>query len=163
MFPGRSPLCNSLGRAFSSLLRALFAGTLAVAAGACGTGPGAISGGLVVTTIASGLDIPWAMAFVPDGRLFVTERPGRLRVIAGGVLQAAPVVTLPVEAVGEGGLLGLAADPAFATNGRLYVYYTYRSGASLFNRVARLAVSGSSAVQDRVHAVRHGARAQLKR
>lgn len=104
----------------------------------------------MVTTIASGLDIPWAMAFVPDGRLFVTERPGRLRVIAGGVLQPTPVITLPVEAVGEAGLLGLAADPGFATNGHLYVYYTYRAGASIFNRVARLAVSGSSAVQDRV-------------
>lgn len=113
-------------------------------------GTGTAQSALVVTTLASGLDIPWGMAFVPDGRLFVTERPGRLRVIVAGVLQPAAVVTLPVEATGEGGLLGLAADPGFATNGHLYVYYTYRSGANLFNRVARLAVTGSSAVQDRV-------------
>ncbi|HET8679639.1 MAG TPA: PQQ-dependent sugar dehydrogenase, partial [bacterium] len=99
---------------------------------------------------ASGLDIPWGMAFVPDGRLFVTERPGRLRVIVGGVLQPSAVITLAVEATGESGLLGIAADPGFATNGRLYVYYTYRSGANLFNRVARLAVTGSTAVQDLV-------------
>lgn len=128
----------------------LLAGALVIAAGSGGSVVDAIDTPLSVRTIATGLDIPWAMAFTPDGRLFFTERPGRLRVITAGVLQPAPVITLPVEATGEAGLLGLAADPDFATNGHLYVYYTYRSGSGVFNRVARLTVSGSTAVQDRV-------------
>lgn len=123
---------------------------LVLAIAGCGSSIGTVPSALTVATLASGLDIPWGMALVPDGRLFVTERPGRLRVIVGGVLQPAAVITLPVEPTGEAGLLGIAADPGFATNGFLYVYYTYRSGATLFNRVARLAVTGSSAVQDRV-------------
>lgn len=123
------------------------AGIVALAAG-CGALPGQIVAGLTVTTIATGLDIAWAMAFVPDGRLFFTERPGRLRVIVGGVLQPAPVITLPVCCgAGEGGLLGLAVDPGFATNGVLYVYYTYMQAGAPANRIQRLIVSGNSAAQ----------------
>ncbi len=140
-----------MGGLFSSRpLRLFLVGAITLAVAGCGSSIGTAPSALTVTTLASGLDIPRGMAIVPDGRLFVTERPGRLRVIVGGVLQAAPVITLPVEAVSEAGLLGLAADPGFATNGHLYVYYSYRSGASILNRVARLAVTGSSAVQDRV-------------
>lgn len=114
-----------------------------LAAGACGGAALAPVAPLAVTTLAAGLDIPWAMAFVPDGRLFFTERPGRLRVLDGGALQAGPVLTLPVRAVGEGGLLGLAADPNFAANGFLYVYYTYVGGPTgALNRIQRLTVTG---------------------
>ncbi len=124
------------------------AGIVALAAG-CGGLQGPILAGLTVTTIATGLDIAWAMAFVPDGRLFFTERPGRLRVIVGGVLQPAPVLTLPVCcASGEGGLLGLAVDPGFATNGVLYVYYTHMQAGAPANRIQRLIVSGNSAAAE---------------
>ena len=80
----------------------------------------------VAETIASGLSVPWAMAFAPDGRLFVTERPGRVRVIDGTGLRAQPVINMTsvVAATGEGGLCGIAVDPDFLNNGYLYVYHT---------------------------------------
>ena len=92
-----------------------------------------------VSIFVSGLDIPWAIDFAPDGRIFVTERPGRIRIIKDGKLQPEPWATLPVAAVGEGGLLGLALDPHFSQNGYVYVAYTYRSAqGTLLNRLARM-------------------------
>src|SRR5690349_2435037 len=67
--------------------------------------------------VVKGLEIPWSLAFAPDGRLFVPERPGRVRIIdvARGTSELA--LTLDdVSANGEGGLLGLALDPAFTSN-----------------------------------------------
>ena len=66
------------------------------------------------------------MQFAPDGRLFVCEQSGRLRVIKNGVLLPTPFVTLNVNSSGERGLLGVAFDPNFATNHFVYVYYTGR-------------------------------------
>jgi len=92
-----------------------------------------------VTTFVSGLDVPWEIAFAPDGRIFVTERPGRIRTIVGGQLQAEPWLTVDVAATGEGGLLGLALDPSFAQNRFVYVAYTYRNASGdLRNRLVRL-------------------------
>ncbi|HEY8599076.1 MAG TPA: PQQ-dependent sugar dehydrogenase [Thermomicrobiales bacterium] len=91
--------------------------------------------GFTVEEVATGLDTPWELAFAPNGRIFVTERPGRLRVIEDGVLRAEPVASVPeVTEQGEGGLLGLVLDPGYATNGTLYLYHTYRA-AGLRNRV----------------------------
>ena len=67
---------------------------------------------------------PTAMALAPDGRMFVCEQGGRLRVIKNGALLATPFLTLTVDSTGERGLLGVAFDPAFATNHFVYVYYT---------------------------------------
>jgi glucose/arabinose dehydrogenase len=94
---------------------------------------------LSVEVIARGLDTPWAIDFAPDGRVFLTERPGRIRIIENGQLLAEPwMITDSVE-VGEGGLLGLALDPQFAVNRYVYVAYTYRSPEGrLQNRLARL-------------------------
>ncbi|MBI2957355.1 MAG: PQQ-dependent sugar dehydrogenase [Chloroflexi bacterium] len=93
------------------------------------------------------------MAFSPDGRIFVTERPGRIRVVKNGQLQAEPWMLLEVAAVGEGGLMGLALDPAFAENRYVYVAHTYRAaGGQLRERLLRLRedpVTGRGAV-DRV-------------
>ncbi len=87
-----------------------------------------LSGETAVEVLAARLEAPWALAFAPDGRLFVTERPGRIRVIRDRRLLPEPVATLPVAAVGEGGLMGLALDPAFAANGHLYACYTAAKG-----------------------------------
>jgi glucose/arabinose dehydrogenase len=103
-----------------------------------------------VETVVTGLVVPWALAFAPDGRLFITERPGRIRLVVNGELRPAPVVTLPVAAVGEGGLLGLALDPAFAQNNYLYVMYTYRAGLTMLNRISRLTLQGETAGDERV-------------
>ncbi len=92
-----------------------------------------------VETIAGGLDTPWALDFAPDGRIFLSERAGRIRVIENGKLHAEPWMTLEVAAVGEAGLLGLAVDPQFARNGYVYVAYSYRNPNSpLRNRLVRL-------------------------
>lgn len=110
------------------------------------TGTGAGTSGVRVEVVARGLEVPWALAFVPDGRLFVSERPGRIRVIANGQLLSESVATLPVALVEEAGLMGLVADPDFAHNGFLYVMYTYRgSGGELKTRVSRLTEHGNRA------------------
>jgi glucose/arabinose dehydrogenase len=89
--------------------------------------------------IATGLDTPTSLAFAPDGRLFIAERPGRVRVVDRGQLRRAPALTLDDVSVGDGaGLLGLTLDPAFADNGFVYLFYTRaRSGAPPAQRVVR--------------------------
>ena len=64
------------------------------------------------------------MAFAPDGRLFVTEQGGALRVVKNGALLRTPFARLTVDSAGERGLLGMAFDPDFAANRFVYVYYT---------------------------------------
>ena len=102
-----------------------------------------------VEVVATGLEVPWALAFARDGRLFVTERSGRLRVVKDGRLLPQPVAVLPAAAVGEGGLMGLALDPSFADNGHLYACYTAEKRAMLINRVVRLTIRGERASDER--------------
>jgi glucose/arabinose dehydrogenase len=94
--------------------------------------------------VASGLTSPTAMQFAPDGRLFVCEQTGSLRVIKNGSLLATPFVTITVNSAGERGLLGVAFDPAFATNSFVYVYYTATSPA-IHNRISRFTANGDVA------------------
>jgi len=77
-----------------------------------------------VVTVTRGLEHPWSIAFLPDGHMLVTERPGRLRVVADGKVEAKPVDGLPrIDAQGQGGLLDIALHPDFARNG--WIYFTY--------------------------------------
>lgn len=93
----------------------------------------------VIETVASGLATPWAMAFAPDGRIFVTERAGRIRVIYRDTLLPEPWATLDVVADGETGLMGIAVAPDFATSRHVYVVGTFRTPDREFvNRVVRL-------------------------
>ncbi len=92
-----------------------------------------------VTILAHNLEVPWAIALAPDGRMFVTERPGRIRIFDKGHLLPDPWMTLNVAAVGEGGLLGIALDPDFPKNRWVYVAHTYRGqDGRLWNRLVRL-------------------------
>jgi glucose/arabinose dehydrogenase len=85
-----------------------------------------------VKTVATGLEIPWEIAFLPDRRALVTERPGRIRLLErDGRLRREPVASVPVSAQGEGGLLGLAPDPDFAGNRFVYLYFTTARGMRL--------------------------------
>ena len=85
-----------------------------------------------VEVIATGLEIPWELAFLPDGRALVTERPGRIRMLdARQRLQPAPIARIETRALGEGGLLGLALDPEFERNGWLYLFFTTAEGMQL--------------------------------
>src|SRR6476661_3648279 len=88
---------------------------------------------------------PTAMAFAPDGRLFVCLQGGQLRVIKNGTLLATPFVTLSVNSAGERGLLGIAFDPNFTSNQFVYLYYT-TSTAPVHNRISRFTANGDVAV-----------------
>jgi len=97
-----------------------------------------------VEVVAKGLEIPWSLVFMPDGRLLVPERHGRVRVIdtARGTAEIALTID-DVSTDGEAGLLGLALDPAFTSNRLVYLYYTARSpGGGAANRVVRYRESG---------------------
>jgi glucose/arabinose dehydrogenase len=105
--------------------------------------------GVTPLVLASGLETPWALAFAPDGRIFVTERPGRIRVIEDGVLRAEPWAVLNVAELSEAGLMGLALAPNFANTGYLYVVGTFltprrplQPRRRLVNRVVRLTDHG---------------------
>ncbi len=92
----------------------------------------------VVQTVATNLEIPWAMAFAPDGRLFVTERPGRVRIFTATFGASEVALTMSdVFAQGEAGLLGLALDPEFAQTRLVYLYYTAAVTGGAVNRVVR--------------------------
>ncbi|MBE0509884.1 MAG: PQQ-dependent sugar dehydrogenase [Gammaproteobacteria bacterium] len=94
--------------------------------------------GFAVETLAEGLEHPWAMAFLPDGEVLITERPGRLRIWRDGVLLEKPVSGLPaVRASGQGGLLDLALHPAFAENRWLYFSYAADHQRGISTHVAR--------------------------
>ena len=106
-------------------------------------GPLRNPGGPRVATIATGLQIPWEIAFLPDRRALITERPGRVRIMtATRHVLAAPAARVPVSARGEGGLLGLAIDPQFSSNRFVYVYRTTAVG----NQVVRYRLLGSRLV-----------------
>jgi glucose/arabinose dehydrogenase len=124
----------------------LICAALAIAAAARAPAAAAtLPTGFTEAQIAGGLASPTAMQFAPDGRLFVCEQGGRLRVIKNGALLAAPFVTLTVNASGERGLLGVAFDPAFQVNQFVYVYYTATT-PTVHNRISRFTASGDVAV-----------------
>jgi glucose/arabinose dehydrogenase len=94
------------------------------------------------TTFVSGLAGPaTAMAFAPDGRLFVAQQGGALRVVKNGALLATPFVTVNTTANGERGLLGVAFHPQFSTNHWVYLYYT-ASSPNPHNRIVRYTANG---------------------
>jgi len=93
----------------------------------------------------SGLSKPAAFDIAPDGRVFVCQQGGELRVIKNGILLAAPFLSVTVDQAGERGLLGIAFDPNFQTNRFVYVYYTVPTSPR-HNRVSRFTANGDVAV-----------------
>lgn len=91
--------------------------------------------------VVTGLEVPWSVAFLPNGDWLVTERPGRLRRVHDGKLVPTPLATLPIGDSSEGGLLGLAVDPRFATTRAVFVYVTRARGSAVENRVERWVLS----------------------
>src|SRR6186713_1482297 len=84
---------------------------------------------LVVETVARGLQNPWGLAFLPDGRMLVTERPGRLRIADADGSLSEPLQGVPrVAAGGQGGLLDVALDPNFAQNRLVYLSFAEDRG-----------------------------------
>ena len=96
------------------------------------------SGKITVEELASGLDHPWGMAFLPDGRLLVTERAGRLRILGIDNQVSPPLSGTPeVDAGGQGGLLDIALDPAFATNRTIFLSFAEPGGDGASAALAR--------------------------
>jgi aldose sugar dehydrogenase len=105
------------------------------------------AGRIKVETVADGLSHPWGMAFLPDGRMLVTERPGRLRILADGKLSA-PLSGVPeVFVQGQGGLLDVAIDPDFKSNSLVYLSYAEPGKGGASTAVAR-AKLGDKGLED---------------
>jgi glucose/arabinose dehydrogenase len=103
--------------------------------------------GFTETVYEDGLDDPTSMAFAPDGRLFVTQQGGEVKVIdAGGTLLGTDFTSFTVDSAGERGLLGMAFDPNFASNNLVYFNYTTPDGPR--NKVVRVTANGNQAVLD---------------
>src|SRR5207247_1253694 len=118
------------------------------------TGPLAAPGPLhfKVDAVASGLEAPWSIAFMPGGDALVTERPGRVRVVKAGHLQAQPALTLTVASAPgtEDGLLGIALHPGFPRPADAYVFYTYLKGKDAVSRVSRFRYANGALTDERV-------------
>ncbi len=105
--------------------------------------------GFTRQVVASSITSPTVMAFAPDGRIFVGQQAGTLRVVKNGSLQPTPFTTLPsISSSGERGLIGVALDPDFSSNGHVYVYHTMPSvsGNPPFNRITRFTANGDVAL-----------------
>ncbi|MGH8129760.1 MAG: PQQ-dependent sugar dehydrogenase [Steroidobacteraceae bacterium] len=113
--------CNAV------MARSLFLTLLVAGTGACQEPKQVSPSGetkLAITTVASGLEHPWSLAFLPDGRILVSERPGRLRYVAKDGALSKPIAGVPaVYAEGQGGLLDVILDPGFAKNSTIYLCY----------------------------------------
>ncbi|MDQ3848826.1 MAG: PQQ-dependent sugar dehydrogenase, partial [Thermoproteota archaeon] len=104
-----------------------------------------------VQVLAHKLDVPWAIDIAEDGRLFFTERVGRIMVIdKNGSLLSDPVAYINVMQNGESGLLGLALHPNFTENHLLYVYHTYSNGSAVLNKVLMLKENDNKIVESKV-------------
>lgn len=106
------------------------------------------TGSFRVVQLASGLEHPWGLALLPDGRMLVTERPGRVRIVAADGELGPPLgATPPVFVGGQGGMLDVALDPNFAENRLIYLSYSHAEGSATTTRVARARL-GETALQD---------------
>ena len=118
----------------------LLAGSLLLVSGTRGQNNSfqSSAGRLDVQTFASGLVHPWALAFLPDGKLLVTERPGRMRIVSAEGQLSPPLKDVPeVWASGQGGLLDVVIDKGFADNRTIYFCYSERTGGGGRTAVAR--------------------------
>ncbi len=96
-------------------------------------------------TVIEGLEHPWAMVWLPNGEILITERPGRLRVVREGKLDPKAIAGVPeVFAVGQGGLLDVAIHPQFAQNRWIYLTYAHGDREANRTRVARAVYDGTS-------------------
>ena len=141
-------------RAFASLLPVLAAlacrraGPPGTQGGPASPQPGYTEGVVRAEPYATGLEFPWALAFLPDGRMLVTERPGRLRLVDSTGAVSPPIGGVPrVHAEGQGGLLDVAVDPDFASNRTIFLTFAEPDGDLAGTAVAR-AVLGDGRLED---------------
>ena len=132
--PGSTPVFRFHPRSFFLLVLSALLSVVSLKAAT-------LPSGFTESMVAGGISSPTAMSFAPDGRLFVCQQTGQLRVIKNGSLLASPFLTVTVDSAGERGLLGIAFDPNFASNQFVYIYYTV-PGAPPHNRVSRFTANG---------------------
>ena len=107
------------------------------------------AGDLKVETVAGGLSHPWALAFLPDGRMLVTERPGRMRIVDADGKLSAPLQGVPkVFASGQGGLLDVVLDRGFAQNKTIYFCFAEPAGGGARTAMARATLADDSKLDD---------------
>ena len=107
----------------------------------CGRGA-TLPAGFIDIVVASGFTNVSSMAIAPDGRIFVCQQNGHVRVVKNGAVLPASFVSLGVNTANERGLVGIAIDPGFETNHFIYLHYTTNSGASVVQRVSRFTANG---------------------
>ena len=101
-----------------------------------------------IETVAENLEVPWSIVFAPDGRIFFTERPGRVRVIENGKLREKPLyVFSDVKLDGETGLMGMALHPNFSENHLMYFAYVYDTNDGKKVRVVRYKETGETLLE----------------
>ncbi|MCE5200408.1 MAG: PQQ-dependent sugar dehydrogenase [Armatimonadota bacterium] len=105
--------------------------------------------GYRVQTIASGLVVPWDMVFVSRQRIYVTERPGRVRLIENGRLRSSPYAVIKSARSGEGGLMGIALHPNYPNPAWVYLMYTYSSGIFLYDRISYFLDTGNGLTNEK--------------
>lgn len=105
-----------------------------------------------VETVATGLEVVWSIVFAPDGRMFVAERPGRVRLVENGKLRPEPFFKVPdIEQDGESGLMGITLHPNFKENRFFYLAYAYEDKSKeKYVRVARYKENGQTLIEPKV-------------
>ncbi len=134
----------------------LVAASFLIATGTRGQAPafGSSAGELEVRTVARGLANPWALAFLPDGTMLVTERPGRMRIVTGDGQISPPLKGVPeVWASGQGGLLDVVTDQAFAQNSTIYFCFAERADGGGRTAVARAKLNRANNGLDEVKVI----------
>ncbi|MBC7899311.1 MAG: PQQ-dependent sugar dehydrogenase [Saprospiraceae bacterium] len=103
-----------------------------------------------VETVATGLEVPWGFAFLPNKNILVTERPGRVRLIENGKLRAEPVYTVPdVEPSSESGLMDISIHPNFSVNNFVYIAYAYNNDGK-FVKIVRYKFDGKAFSEQKI-------------
>lgn len=115
---------------------------------------GSEAGPVRVVTIAEGLQTPWSLAFLPDGRMLVTERPGTMRIVSPSGERSTALAGVPeVHAQGQGGLLDVVLGPDFAADRRIYFSYAEPTGRGARTAVARAVLDPDSLTLDQVEVI----------
>lgn len=135
-----SPLFLALAAAPGAVMASDFPATVRTSAGE-----------VSVEQVVSGLSIPWGMAFLPDGRILVTERPGSLRLVDVGQRSSVQVKGVPaVAAMNQGGLLDVQVHPAFGSNPYVYLCHSVGKERELTTRLSRYRLEGDALVDETI-------------